>query len=107
MWPAEALERWRQFYLLVGTAGTTLLALLFVSATLGAGFLTEKRQAGVRTFMSPIVIHFASIFFLSAIAMVPHHHAPFYAVVIGVAALVGASVSSAITMQVLRTDMTR
>jgi hypothetical protein len=106
MWPAEALEGWREFYLLVGTAGATLLALLFVAATLGAGYLTEERQAGERTFMSPVVIHFASIFFLSAIALVPHHQAPFYAVIIGTAALAGAIVSCVITVMVMRTDMT-
>ena len=106
MWPADALERWHDFYLLVGTAGATLLALLFVAATLGAGFLTEDQTAGTRTFMSPVVIHFASVFFLSAVALVPHHHAPFYAVIIGAAALAGAGVASVITVQVMRTDMT-
>jgi hypothetical protein len=107
MWPAEALKEWREFYLLVGTAGATLLALLFVAVTLGAGFLTEKRQAPTRTFMSPVVIHFSSVFFLSAIAMVPEHGATFFAALIGATALVGATVSSYITVQVIRTDLTR
>jgi hypothetical protein len=107
MWPAEALKEWREFYLLVGTAGATLLALLFVAVTLGVGFLTEKRQAPTRTFMSPVVIHFSSIFFLSAIAMVPEHGATFFAALIGATALVGATVSSYITVQVIRTNLTR
>jgi hypothetical protein len=107
MWPAEALEGWREFYLLVGTAGATLLALLFVAATLGAGFLTEERQLATRTFMSPVMIHFTSIFFLSAVAMVPHHNATFFAAIIGVTALFGVTVATYITVQVLRTDMTR
>jgi hypothetical protein len=107
MWPAEALKEWREFYLLVGTVGATLLALLFVAVTLGAGFLTEKRQAPTRTFMSPVVIHFSSVFFLSAIAMVPEHGATFFAALIGATALVGATVSSYITVQVIRTDLTR
>ncbi len=47
MWPAEALEGWRDFYLLVGTAGATLLALLFVAATLGRR-LSDRRAAGGR-----------------------------------------------------------
>ena len=45
MWPADALKGWHDFYLLVGTAGATLLALLFVAASLGTGFLTEERLA--------------------------------------------------------------
>jgi len=39
--------------------------------------------------------------------MAPHHHAPFYAFVIGAAAVVGASLSSVITVQVFHSDMTR
>jgi hypothetical protein len=32
MWTVEALKEWHDFYVLVGTAGATLLALLFVAA---------------------------------------------------------------------------
>ena len=106
-WPAAALEGWRDFYLLVGTAGATLLALLFVAVTLGAGYLTESRQSGTRTYMSPVVVHFASVFFLSAVALAPAHPALFYAVIIGVAALTGLIVSVYTTVQVLRSDISR
>ena len=34
MWAADALKEWHDFYLLVGTAGATLLALLFVAVSL-------------------------------------------------------------------------
>ena len=47
------LERWHDFYLLVGTAGATLLALLFVAVSLGVGFLTEEKAPATRTFYSP------------------------------------------------------
>jgi hypothetical protein len=91
---------------LVGTASATLLALLFVAVSLGAGFLTEERQSGTRTFMSPVVVHFASVFFLSAVALFPWHQAQFFAALIGVTALIGAVISTYITIQVVRTDMT-
>jgi len=84
MWPADALKGWHDFYLLVGTAGATLLALLFVAASLGAGFLTQERQGGTRTFMSPVVVHFTTVFFLSAIALVPSHQAKLFAALISV-----------------------
>ena len=106
MWPADALKGWHDFYLLVGTAGATLLALLFVAVSLGIGFLTEERQGPTRTFMSPVVIHFTSVFFLSAVALFPLHQAKFFAAVIGATALVGATISTYITVQVVRTDMT-
>jgi hypothetical protein len=106
MWAAEALKEWHDFYVLVGTAGATLLALLFVAVSLGAGYLTEERQTATRTFMSPIVVHFASVFFLSAVALFPSHQARFFAAFIGATALVGAAISSYITIQVVRTDLT-
>ena len=57
---SRALKEWHDFYVLIGTAGATLLGLLFVAVSLGAGFLTEERQSATRTFMSPVVVHFTS-----------------------------------------------
>jgi hypothetical protein len=107
MWVAETLKEWREFYLLLGTSGATLLALLFVAVSIGAGYLTEQRQTQTRTFMSPVVIHFTIVFFISSVALVPSHRAAFFAVLIGATAAVGAAVSTFITVQILRTDMTR
>ena len=52
-----------------------MLALLFVAVSLGTGLLTEQRQGATPTFMSPVVIHFTSVFFLSAVALFPSHQA--------------------------------
>jgi hypothetical protein len=106
MWTVDSLKEWHDFYVLVGTAGATLLALLFVAVSLGAGYLTEERQSGTRTFMSPVVVHFTSVFFLSAVALIPWHQARFFAALIGATALIGAIISTYITIQVVRTDMT-
>jgi hypothetical protein len=102
----EALKEWHDFYVLIGTAGATLLALLFVAVSLGAGFLTQERQSATRTFMSPVVVHFTSVFFLSATALFPWHQAKFFSGLIGVTALIGAVISTYITVQVVRTDVT-
>jgi hypothetical protein len=56
MWTARDLAEWRDFYLLVGTAGATLVALLFVAVSIGVGFLTRERAAAVRIYMSPVVV---------------------------------------------------
>jgi hypothetical protein len=85
----EALKEWHDFYVLVGTAGATLLALLFVAVSLGVVFLTEERRSGTSTFMSPVVVHFTSVFFLSAVALFPWHRARYFAALIGVTALIG------------------
>ena len=83
-----------------------MLALLFVAVSLGAGYLTEEHQLGTRTFMSPVVVHFTSVFFLSAVALFPWHQAKFFAALIGATALIGAIISTYITIQVVRTDVT-
>lgn len=105
MWADTALKEWHDFYVLMGTAGATLLALLFVAVSLGAGYLTEARQSATRTFMSPVVVHFASVF-LSAVALFPSHQARFFAALIGATALIGAAISTYITVQVVHTNLT-
>ena len=75
---AEHSNDWHDFYLLVGTAGATLLALLFVAVSLGTGFLTDERAAATRAFYSPVVVHFTrGVFHLAAVALVPAHQADF------------------------------
>ena len=106
MWADEALKDWHDFYLLVGTAGATLLALLFVAVSLGAGYLTEQRQSATRTFMSPVVVHFSSVFFVSAVSLFPSHGAKLFATLVGATAIIGAAISTYITVQVVRTDLT-
>jgi hypothetical protein len=106
MWAVKALNEWHDFYILVGTAGATLLGLLFVAVSLGAGYLMEERQSATRMFMSPVVIHFTTVFFLSVVALLPLQQAKFLAALIGASALIGAIISTYITIQVVRTDLT-
>ena len=100
------LKHWHDFYVLVGTAGATLVALLFVALSLGTGFLNDKRAAATRAFYSPVVVHFSAVFFLAAIALVPAHRAVFFAAMIGACAAVGLGVSLFVTIQLLRHDWT-
>jgi hypothetical protein len=46
------------------------------------------------------------VFFLSAVALFPWHQARYFGALIGVTALIGAILSTYITVQVVRTDMT-
>ncbi|HTQ83339.1 MAG TPA: hypothetical protein VMI47_08730 [Pseudolabrys sp.] len=103
---AHALHEWSDFYLLVGTAGATLVALLFVAVSLGVGFLTQARAAATRVFYSPIIVHFTAVFFISAVALVPAHSPTFFAMLIGASALCGIAVSAFTTIQLLRNHWT-
>ena len=101
------LEAWHDFFLLVGTAGATLLALLFVAVSLGAGFLSDRKTDATRAFFSPVVVHFSAVFFLSAIALVPGHRPGFFATVVILCALTGLGFALFATIQLLRHDWTR
>ena len=103
---AKALQEWHDFYVLVGTAGATLVALLFVAVSLGAGFLTEQRASATRAFFSPVVIHFAAVFAISAVSLMPSHTKTFFAGMVGACALFGAAVSAFATVQLLRNRWT-
>ena len=103
----EVLHEWHEFYLLVGTAAATVLALLFVAVSLGAGYLTSQHQAPTRTFMSPVVIHFTSVFFVAAVCLIPSHGPVFFSALIAATALLGITVSVVTSVQVIRTDWTQ
>jgi hypothetical protein len=58
---ATLMQEWHDFYLLIGTAAATLVGLLFVSASVGGGYMTEERRPGIRAFFSPTIFHFAAV----------------------------------------------
>jgi hypothetical protein len=101
------LERWHEFFVLVGTSGATLLALLFVAISLGTGFLTEKRANATRAFFSPVVVHFTAVFFISAVGLFPAHNVTTFAALVGGCAAVGGGVSLFTTVQLLRNRWTK
>ncbi|SRR5579871_310623 len=67
----DALERWHDFYVLVGTGGAALTGLLFVVVSLGPRVVAQRVGAGTRAFVSPIATHFIYAFVLSALMLVP------------------------------------
>jgi hypothetical protein len=52
---------WHDFYAVIGEASATLVALIFVAASIGAEVFTAKHQAGIRSFLSPTVVHFTAV----------------------------------------------
>jgi hypothetical protein len=95
----HALHEWHEFFFLFGTAGATLIALLFVAVSLGTGFLTAERADAMRTFFSPVVIHFSAVFVISSVSLVPGHRTSYFAALIGISALIGLIVSIWTTYQ--------
>ncbi len=83
------LETWREFYLLIGTAGLTLTGLLFVVVSLGPHVVADHQATGVRAFVSPNAVYFSTALVVAAVLIVPN----LSAVVIGAFLCVGALAS--------------
>ncbi|MGO8918306.1 MAG: hypothetical protein ACLQJR_20595 [Stellaceae bacterium] len=57
---AKLMQEWHDFYMLIGTAAATLVGLMFVSASISGGYMTEERRPGIRAFFSPTIFNFAA-----------------------------------------------
>ncbi len=67
----QSLAAWHEFYALLGSASATMVGLLFVAASVGAGVFSRDRMGGLRMFLSASVVHFASVLALSLILLAP------------------------------------
>jgi predicted neutral ceramidase superfamily lipid hydrolase len=98
------LDGWHEFYGLLGTAAAALVALLFVAASIGAGYLSAERASPTRTFTSPIIFHYTYVLFLSLIALIPADSDSAIAVIVGVSAALALVYSSFILRRVMRSN---
>jgi len=98
------LEGWHEFYSLIGTAAAALVALLFVAASIGAGYLSAKRGSPTRTFTSPIVFHYTYVLFVSLVGLVPVNTDASLAVIVGIAAVIGLTYSIFVLIGVMRSS---
>jgi hypothetical protein len=96
------LESWHDFYVLLGTASATLVALLFVAVSIGVGRISAERSTATRTYMSPIILHYGSVLFISLIALVPTLGDGALAVLVGLSGAVGVGYSGVVCFQLIR-----
>jgi hypothetical protein len=68
---ADTAASWRNYYGLLGEGSATMIALLFVAATVGSGAFSSDRRAPIRMFLSASVVHFTGILAVSLIVMAP------------------------------------
>jgi hypothetical protein len=100
------LEGWHEFYTVLGTAAAALVALLFVAASIGAGYLSADRRGPTRTFTSPILFHYTYVLFVSLIALVPVNTAASLAATVGISAAAALAYATVIMVRVLRSNVT-
>lgn len=62
---------WSNFYYLIGSAAAGLIGLTFVVVTLTAGRERSQALRGAALYLTPTVVHFATVFTISAVTMVP------------------------------------
>ena len=82
-------EKWEIFYLMIGSSGAALIGLLFVVVTLNAESNAATCEAGSRTFLTPIVFHFAMVFLVSTLALMPDVDTQILALGVAIIGLVG------------------
>jgi len=68
---ASIVHDWHDFYGLVGTAAATLVGLMFVAASIGAGVFEKQHEEGMQAFISPTVVHFAVALFICILITIP------------------------------------
>ena len=67
----EILRDWHDFYVLMGTMVATLIGLMFVAASIGAGLFTDEHKDMMKTFLTPTIVHFCTIVFVCLSVTVP------------------------------------
>lgn len=86
---ADLLHEWHDFYVLLGTASATLVGLMLVAASIGAGFYTGAHEAGMNTFITPTVVHFAAVLLICLLTTVPSHSWTSLGGLLGAGGLIG------------------
>jgi hypothetical protein len=65
------LSAWSNFFVMTGSAGATLVGLLFVVVTLGTGLPTSRTLDIARASMTPALYSFSGVLLQSMVALVP------------------------------------
>lgn len=68
---AQPLQRWHDFYLLVGGAAATLAGLVFVAISLGSRLITQQSVPALRVFVTPTIIHFIYVLVIATVVVTP------------------------------------
>ncbi len=85
----ETLQTWQNFFVVTGGAATALIGLMFVAISLGTHLVRDDNLDAIRAFVSPILLHFISIFLIACIALIPIHTAISLSLTVGALALYG------------------
>jgi hypothetical protein len=83
------LHGWDNFFIMAGIAAATLIGLVFVAFTVGTGFSKTSIVHGTRGFLTPTLIRFNGVLFLSLVVLAPWPSARPIGIILSLAGLVG------------------
>jgi hypothetical protein len=81
------IVEWRDFYVMIGTAAGAIVGATFVVATLTGGI--EKRNIGLRGFITPNAVHLGVVLVASGILAAPNIPSLFFDAVFALGGLAG------------------
>jgi hypothetical protein len=87
------IKGWENFYVIAGSSASGLTGLTFVVIAL-ASDANMVRLSGLRTFITPIVIHFGSVLWIASVLSIPGHTALSLAITLGVTGITLTSYSA-------------
>ena len=80
------------------------MALLFVAASIGAGYISAERGSPTRTFTTPVVFHYTFVLFSSLVSLIPSNTDTSFAVIIGLSAVGALVYSGFVLRRVMRSN---
>jgi len=83
------LHGWDNFFIMAGTAAATLIGLLFVAVTVGSGFSKSSIEHGTRGYLTPTLIRFSGVLFLSLAVLAPWPSAWPIGIILGLGGIAG------------------
>ena len=92
------LDKWRDFYVMIGTAAGVIVGATFIVATLASE--VENKMLGLRGFITPVAVHLGSVLVGSAILVVPTLTPGAFAALLGVGGIAGAGYSLIVTTRI-------
>jgi hypothetical protein len=95
---------WENFYIMAGTAAATLAGLLFVVITLSVSLAATPAARGVHAFVTPVLVHFGGVLFLSMVLLAPWPAAWPLGLVLGLHGLAGIVYASFVIRLLRRLD---
>ncbi len=75
--------------MMAGTAAATLIGLVFVAVTVGAGFSNSSIVHGTRGFLTPTLVRFSGVLFLSLAVLAPWPSAKPIGIILSLGGLAG------------------